>query len=407
MSSLMGLILAFETCAANGKSINLNNGDSTKGLTALVVCKDDGRLARDMKYVGGAETVIRFYYDNGKLKVEKPENKAGNSHGIQKEYYESGQLQSERAYDNGEPRGLSKFYAKDGKVERIAMHLDTYKKTELEFNPDGSLRAIECSTASFSKKDRDLCGFLGKPSAVKLFVKAGQPFRELTFLKGEVQGAKELSDGGQVQKSEQFAKVGKDGMRTERFPNGRPKSETRYNKGGNFNGLQREFAESGQVTREATFNDGFMTKETLYYLNGQAKRLTQKTKQGERIVVASKDYFDGGQVRRAGSYLEVRQETGFGWGQFWSHQDLQEDGKFLEWREDGSLQGEELWRQGKREGLSRAFFEDGKTVFREETFAENRLARVKEYDKAGKLVTHDEYFADGSRKSHLKKKASK
>ncbi len=394
-------------CSVAGKYINLDNGDNTKDLTGTVICRDDNTKVaqREEKYVKGVVVFIRYFYDNGKVKSECGRSSQGNSQGLCKEWDEKGQLSSERNYIDGRLKGLSKWYFPNGKVERIAAHIDDYKKTEMKFNEDGSLAQMECSTAAISAKDREMCGYKGKKGVVRLYVNKSQPYLEHTFFNGEVVASKKIDvETGNVTETSKKAETGKNGVTVEKFPNGKTKQEKRYDSDGVLNGLQKEFAESGQLTRDALFNKGFMAREKIFYLNGQVKRLTKKTKQDMKVFVLAKEYHDNGQLKREGTYLEVTETRHFSWGSYWRYEDLKEQGKFQEWREDGTLAVEEKYIDGRREGLSRWFYGNGKQVEREYSYENDRLVREKTYDKTGRLTAHDEYFADGSKKSHMKKK---
>lgn len=145
-----------------------------------------------------------------------------------------------------------------------------------------------------------------------------------------------------------------------------------------------------------------MEREQLFYLNGQAKRLTEKAKQGEKVTVKSAAYWDSGKVQRHGQFDEVREQRNFGWGAYWRYDDLKEQGEFRSYYENGALESVEHYLDGKPEGVSSYYYKDGKTLQREVTYTKGVMSRVREFKKSGALVRDDALFKDGSRKS-LKK----
>jgi antitoxin component YwqK of YwqJK toxin-antitoxin module len=395
-----------QVCTCAGKDINLDNGASTKDLTGTVSCKNEDTklLAREMKYVKGIETWMRMYYYKGGIQSECGLNSRGNRDGSCKSWHENGKLREEENYVNGTTSGLAKYYDQEGTLDRITYYGD-HQKTERSFNKDGSLRGLECSSEQTTKEDRELCGYGGKASAVTLYVKKGQPFRELSFLNGKLVGKKEINiETGKIEVADQFAQEGKDGVEVKKFASGQQKQEVRYDKKGRLNGIQKEYAESGQMIREALFKDGFKEQEKLFYLNGQLQRFTEKTKKDKLIFVGSTEYWDNGSKQRSGTFQEITQREGnFDWGIFWSYDDLRKEGVFKEWREDGTLSTEANYVAGKRQGISNYYFANVSKIEREETYEQGRLSRAKVYSLDGKLIEHDEFFADGSKKSHTKK----
>ena len=396
---------AFQECATPaGKFMNLNNGDTTRDFTGSIVCKekDTGELQREIKYVNGVETWERFY-ERGKPRNERFINPQGNSHGAARAFWPSGKIKAELNYDSGSQRGLCKHFFEDGKVESIGFYLQNDKRTEFVYNQNGTLASIACSAGSFSAEDRRLCGFSGKPGSVTLYASDGKPFKKLTFDRGELTASNEIADDGKVASTEQYATAKKDGVRVAKFPDGKTKSETRYDSDGLLNGLQREFDESGQQIREAQFKAGFMERELLYYLNGQPKRLTEKSKRGDRVVVRSVAYWDSGRVQREGLFDEVRGQRGFGWGSSWRYGDMVEQGEFRSFYDGGALQAVEHYKDGKLTGVSKYYFEDGKALKQEITYVSGDISRLREFKQDGRLTKDETYFKDGSRKSMLKK----
>lgn len=99
--------------------------------------------------------IEKTYWDNGKIKSEityKKFYKAGWKkvkttlipHGIAKDYYESGVLQKEDPYVEGNRTGILKLYTEDGKIELEVTYLNNLKNGKMTYyDTDGTVLEIE------------------------------------------------------------------------------------------------------------------------------------------------------------------------------------------------------------------------------------------------------------------------
>ena len=78
---------------------------------------ESGNLREEIPYKEGkvVEGIIKQYYESGQLKSEAP-FKEGNREGISKAYYESGKLESERSYKNFKLDGFAIYYDENGRT---------------------------------------------------------------------------------------------------------------------------------------------------------------------------------------------------------------------------------------------------------------------------------------------------
>jgi antitoxin component YwqK of YwqJK toxin-antitoxin module len=129
---------------------------------------------------------------------------------------------------------------------------------------------------------------------------------------------------------------------------------------GNSRLRERELAKSGQVVRESRWQDGRMTEETHWYLNGQPKTKTRWERDGQQVLVKAEEFWDNGKLKAR----TVRDE-----------------------------------RRGPV-GIQQAYNESG-ALAAESTYDRGILTRRKTY-KDGTLALDEEYFEDGSRKSSRK-----
>jgi len=132
-----------------------------------------------------------------------------------------------------------------------------------------------------------------------------------------------------------------------------------------------------------------MTQVTELYLNGNPSLKETYANPKKKQVQA---YWDTGKVRQEGAFL-VCESTSYGY----SYRDWCEDGVHKSYFESGAREAEVTFRLGKRQGPSQSWWENGKPES-VEAYADDKLTRAKRWDKDGKLLSDDEFEADGSRK---------
>jgi antitoxin component YwqK of YwqJK toxin-antitoxin module len=414
-SNFASVGLAEEDCKFKGKDIKTTDSGAVAKVTGTVRCSYRGETAVGIEYVydGGLLKHVReFYRPSGKKKLEygilDPKGSAyssDNRDGVCKTWRENGRLQQEETYSEG--RLITSYrYDESGDLDTVEMYgkTDTEKKTRIEFTDGGKIGAIYCGTAFSEEKYRKLCGF-GGVSKVALYSKDGKVEAFRTFLNGRLVETAELdAETGKTRASDSKAVEGAEGIKSEFYPNGKVKQEKRYNSENRYHGLQKEYSEEGTLVRDAVFENGFMTEEHLYYLNGQLKAHTKRVRAGKELAVDSKRYWDNGKRMFEGSYRELKRQTEFWTGRIWSYDDLQPMGKHTSWFESGQTASESFWDRGKKVGTWKEYERPDGLLRAESTYKNDVLVRVRTFVE-GLLEKDDDLFPDGSRKSHAKGKS--
>ena len=352
---------AVQRCELNGESVNPNNGHTTAGKSGVMRCTDDSgsvrqreQTLRDGRFVGPVVMVL----SDGERR-EYSVNERGNRHGVARTFDGKGTLRREENLDNGSNVGLQKVFAEAGHLQEL--HFSDERRTVLTiaYLADGSLKELRCAPASVVPQDREVCGHAGRASDVTLYREPGKPSGTVSYLKGQMQRLSVLDREGRLVRSEEL----KDGRRIKRvfYTSGKQRSETDFidrdpNSGGGREGVAREWAESGQMTQETQWAEGYEQRIQQWYLNGQ-----QKMRQ---------------QIRREGRELQRTTES------FW---------------DNGKLAAVNVERNGRLSGWQKYFSEDGVLMREDEHGERGLLQRRKRYNDQGVLEREERFLEDGSR----------
>ena len=91
---------------------------------------------------GGREGIEKWYYESGELRAETP-YKNGKKEGIEKWYYENGNLEGEAPFKNGKAEGIEKWYYENGKLMAEIPYLNNLFHGDTRFyTEDGKLLAL-------------------------------------------------------------------------------------------------------------------------------------------------------------------------------------------------------------------------------------------------------------------------
>ena len=352
---------AVQRCELNGESVNPNNGHTTAGKSGVMRCTDDSgsvrlreQTLRDGRFVGPVVVVL----SDGERR-EYSVNERGNRHGVARTFDGKGTLRREENLDDGSNVGLQKVFAEAGHLQEL--HFSDERRTVLTigYQADGSLKELRCAPASVVPQDREVCGHAGRASDVTLYREPGKPSGTVSYLKGQMQRMTVLDREGRLVRSEEL----KDGRRIKRvfYTSGKPRSETDFidrdpNSGGGREGVAREWAESGQMTQETQWAEGYEQRIQQWYLNGQ-----QKMRQ---------------QIRREGREQQRTTES------FW---------------DNGKLAAVNVERNGRLSGWQKYFSEDGVLMREDEHGERGLLQRRKRYNEQGVLEREERFLEDGSR----------
>ena len=373
LTGLAGTAHAVQDCELNGEHVNPANGNTTKGKTGLMRCKDrdSGELQREQELRNGVFMGVVRYYDKGKLGKEQHLNAKGNLHGRAREFYPDGKVLREATYDNGHEEGLVRSFHPDGQLRRVAFYADPGgERASAEFTPAGQLSALRCADSAVlapAADDARWCGFVGGPSQVELFDAKGGLRARLSYTSGKRVRNERLYDNGKPASQDEVA----GNQRTER----RFSSEgvKRYElvslivERGTVKQREIEYSERGTPVREQRWTPaGLAVSDDSYYLNSQPRSKTVYSGEGLARVADITEFHDNGQRAAEGRFGAAPR------------------GRLIP------------------VGLHRRFDEQGKLASESVYDDKGRVTRERTWDANGQPDRDDEVFEDGSRKAYAK-----
>lgn len=363
MAALMIAVPAWAVprCELNGESVNPNNGHTTAGKSGVMRCTDeDGPVRRreqtllEGRFVGPVVMVLA----DGERR-EYSVNERGNRHGLARTFDGRGTLRMEENLDNGSNVGVQKRFGASGDLQELNFADGRRTLLTIAYLADGTLRELRCAPASLVPQDREVCGHAGRASEVTLYREPGKPSGTVSYLNGQMQRQSVLDREGRLVRNEEL----KDGRRIKRvfYASGRPRSETDFIErdpggAGGREGTAREWAESGQLTQETAWAQGYEQRIQQWYLNGKLKMRQQ--------------------IRREGREHERTTES------FW------DNGK------PAAINAE---RNGRLWGWQKYFNEEGVLLREDEHGERGLLQRRKRYNEQGVLEREERFLEDGSR----------
>lgn len=352
---------AVQSCELNGESVSRANGHTTAGKSGVMRCTDDSgqvrrldQTLREGKYIGPVLMVLA----DGERR-EYSVNERGNRDGVARTFDGKGTLRKEENLENGSAVGVQKNFAEAGHLQEL--HFAAGRRTVLTIGylADGRLTELRCAAVTLVPQDREVCGHVGRTSEVTLHRADGQPAGSVSFLRGQMQRQTVLDREGRLVRNEEL----KDGRRIKRvfYATGQVRSEADFierdpNSREGREGTAREWAESGQLTQETTWADGYEQRIQQWYLNGK-----QKARQ---------------QIRRDGRNQERTTES------YW---------------DTGLPAAVNVERNGRLLGWQKYFTEAGVLAVEDEHGERGVLLRRKSYDAQGVFVREERFLEDGSR----------
>lgn len=346
-------------CELNGESVNPSNGSTTRGKTGIMKCVDreTRKFVREEEFRNGEPIGHRKSVDyTGKTSVGNY-NAQRNRDGDYKELDAEGNLLTEERYANGSLAGMQVYYYKNKQVKRRSFsEPGKGSLASIEYNERGQIMQLRCADKLLLGDDRAPCGFEGRPAEVTFYNAKGEVTGQARHENGKRLSMTALAGAGVVARSEEVQ--GERRTLRQHHPEGALRLETVVV--GNSRVSERELAKSGQPIRETRWQDGRMSEETQWYLNGQTRSRTRWERDGQQVLVKAEEFWDNGKLKAR----TVRDE-----------------------------------RRGLV-GLQQAYTESG-VLASEATYEKGIVTRRKTY-KDGALVLDEEYFEDGSRKSSRK-----
>jgi antitoxin component YwqK of YwqJK toxin-antitoxin module len=389
------------------------------------------------------EAIHKLYFPSGKLSSEGS-MKNGKPDGYWKTYFENGQLKSEGNRKDFKLDGSWKFYSETGILLNDINYAEGRKNGyHNTYYPDGTIKSSE----NFNKDRRDGDG--------KYYDERGNLSKQIPYVEGVENGiAKEFGpDGtiitlttyrnGYINKQEFINRKDKAGLKQGLWKELYSNSQTKWD--GNYtddkkNGTFREFSPDGRVIkREEYLNGEFVKNEERqedikldikreFYPNGNNKRIgsyykdvaegTTRDYSIEGKITSSRIYRKG-RVIGEGVVDEEGREQGF-WKEFYYCTDNCVDDR-------GPLKGEGEYKDGKRTGPWKFYYESGKleqigsyisgkpdgawkwyyqngNIWREEVYKNGKENDYsKEYSDSNTVISEGKYSA-GLKEGHWKYK---
>jgi len=364
---------AVQDCELNGESINPDNGNTTRGKTGIMRCKDrdTGKPTREQELRDGKyHGLVRFYRD-GVLLKEHSVNERGNMQGRAREFAPNGQAVFDAIYENGRYVGLTRAFHENGQPKRATFYENDRERASAEWNDKGQLQDLRCGERPMlapALDDQRLCGF-GAPSQVELVSGRGEVQSRSTWVQGKRTRYETYWRNGKPQMQVESSaterverRFAEDGVKRREIRSAAGSAEGARS----YKVQEQEFSERGTLVREQRWSpeDGRMLSDVSYYLNGQPREKTEYSRDGDRVMRAETGYYDSGKLASEGRYVEGGRLRG-----------QQPVGSHKRYDEQGRLAAESIYDE------------------------RGKLAREKVWNEAGVLVRDDEVFEDGSRKA--------
>lgn len=373
LSVFPALVLAVQDCDLDGEHINPDNGSTTQGKSGIMRCRDrdSGLLQREEELRNGAYVgLVRFYDYNGRLQREFSRNEEGNEDGRSREFSPANRAMiRESNYRNGTLVGISRSFYPSGQSKRVAFYDDKGKeKAAVEYTPNGQLRDLRCADKPLLGKDADdagLCGHRGdKPTVASLFGDKGEPKGRLTHRAGQLVTAESYWENGKPREQQETSADSQ--VNREFSRDGVKLKEIRWRRTdkGLVKELEQEFHDSGPLVQERRWQDGTLTVEKTFYLNGQPRAENHYLLRDDQPGVEAEEFHDNGKTAFKGTFL-----------------------------------GHDRYRRTPT-GTHQRFDTEGRLRQERDYDPKGRPTRERDYDESGRATRDDAVFEDGSRKAY-------
>jgi antitoxin component YwqK of YwqJK toxin-antitoxin module len=258
----------------------------------------------------------------------------------------------------------------------------------IAFDENGKVEEIDCYPAT--KSDPILskvCGF-GSPSTVKVYDGNGK-IKNVFLFKDGLMESRVSGDSEYSQKSEvKFNGGKKNGPEKILGKNGKLASLIQW-KDGVRDGPEKVFHTDGKkVIKLVIWKNDKISESTEFYLNENPKEKETFLSDKKKKI---QTFYDSGKLRDEGFLINCRSSY-TGWCR---------DGVFRGYSEKSKLTAEQTFKEGKRSGSSKLWYDNGKLASVEE-YVDDNLRSSRYYDQKGALKEATDYEEDGSKK--VKKK---
>ena len=357
---------AVQDCELDGASVNPANGNTTRGKTGLMRCRDrdSGEVQREQELRGGSFTGAVRYYSGGRIAKDYSVNAKGNMDGRSREFYPGGQVLRDAIYEDGHEIGLARSFHPNGQLRSGAFYADPGgERAAVEFTDSGQLTALRCGDKPLLEpivEDARLCGFDGTPSQVELFDSKGGLRSRVSFVGGKRVRNERLYDNGRPESQDETI----NGVRTERrFSSEGVKRYELVSLSGERTFKQREleYSEKGTLVREQRWSPGGQAlSDDSNYLNGQPRSRTLYSGEGAGRIADVTEFQDNGQRAAQGRFSAPAPRGRL--LPIGAHQRFDERGRLVAesvYDDKGRLVRERTWNDNGQPGRDDEVFEDG------------------------------------------------
>ncbi|MFN0061530.1 MAG: hypothetical protein ACKVPX_03310 [Myxococcaceae bacterium] len=389
-------VLGSDEChfyASAGGRVSRPSGDCRTDAAGIERCTKDGKVIAELQTKARKREGQGWFldYNDRKLSYRYRDDEA---HGPGQVFSREGNRLCDIPFAENHAEGVVREWHPNGKLASAKPYArGKHTGPVIALTDKGALTRLVCAPKSFTPEDKDPCGFGGKPREVTLHNERGEPTSVvLTHAEGKLEAKTNRDAKGRTVRTRFITPGSESDVDVEiLFASGKP-ALTYSRRAGKESGPSREYAESGQLIREARFDKGEPVEQTSFFLNGKRKEhLLAK----DRATVSFKRFWDSGGVKEEGTFLRDSDRADIsleGWG---LHRRI---GTYRSFWENGKLSEERRFDdKGELNGPLLSFYDSG-TPRDEAVYTAGRLTKLKRYDETGKLEKDEEYFEDGSRK---------
>ncbi|MGV3621280.1 MAG: toxin-antitoxin system YwqK family antitoxin [Archangium sp.] len=366
-------------CLVNGEKKKLDLQEAESRRDSTVKCFQKGLLVIDLTIKGGKKNGLsRSARGDEWYRTERYVD--GKREGIS-EQYEKNKLSRQEQFTFGE-RVWSKEFSDDGKLKDYFRQYSKGQVT-LRFSEEGKVTSLNClPEARGDEVVAEWCGFKGEKT-VQLYDGTRKVSAIRTFKDG-VMTREEPGDSAYAsRRSVRFDGNGKkQGEEKLTREDGTLESIIRW-KAGVQDGDEERYSKDGKkVVTRLTWKDGVQKDRTEFFLNGNPKN--KEVTDGDSMTRTS--WFDVGPKQSESQFKKCQRYGG------WC-----EEGLSRAWYENGKPADEARYVAGQPDGVVKHWYPNGQLESEERWEKGTRRSR-KQWDDKGAVTADDEFEEDGSRK---------
>ena len=342
---------------------------------------ENGNIVRTGSYAAGKRDGSYAYYFNDGSKKEEGAWKNDQRDGLWVKYSDNGNTQKEGTYSNGKKDGVWTTWNDKGLMASKYLYENNIVVDKwafkYQFYSNGNEKTVK------STRNNKLDG------EQKTWYQNGQMKSTGNYITGKENGDfQDWYENGQLRSQKTFLEGALTGEFSAWHESGKLESKGSY-LNGNMDGAYAEWFDNGQMRQEGSYVDNEFYLSTRWNDKGDVLitdgngKWVGKNAEGQKLwAIEYKDgikisdwkykyeYFDNGQVKKESSF-----------------QDGKEDGESTTWFEDGKKREEGIWREGEYL-ITNRWNKNGNQIVK------NGQGRIKGKNKEG-LVLYEKEFVDG------------